>query len=49
MPMRSSPPRANPAHTLRARFIQGVFVPADPVDLAEGSEVTLDIRISLKP
>jgi ribonuclease HI len=43
------PPRANPAHTLRARFIQGVFVPADPVDLAEGSEVTLDIRISLKP
>ena len=42
------PPRANPAHTLRARFIQGVFVPADPVDLAEGSEVTLDIRIALK-
>src|ERR1700733_5942499 len=37
------PPRANPAHTLRARFIQGVFVPADPVDLAEGSEVTFDI------
>jgi len=42
------PPRANAAHTLRARFIQGVFVPSDPVDLAEGSEVTLDIRIALK-
>jgi ribonuclease HI len=42
------PPRPNPAHSLRARFVQGVFVPADPVDLAEGSEVTLDIRISLK-
>jgi ribonuclease HI len=42
------PPHANPAHTLRARFVRGVFVPADPVDLAEGSEVTLDIRIILK-
>jgi ribonuclease HI len=42
------PPHANPAHTLRARFVRGVFVPADPVDLAEGSEVTLDIRITLK-
>jgi probable phosphoglycerate mutase len=41
-------PRTNPAHTLRARFIQGVFVPTDPVDLTEGSEVTIDIRISLK-
>jgi ribonuclease HI len=43
-----APPRANSAHTLRARFVQGVFVPTDPVDLAEGSEVTLDIRMSLK-
>ena len=42
------PPHANPAHTLRARFVRGVFVPADPVNLAEGSEVTLDIRITLK-
>ena len=41
-------PRTNPAHTLRARFIQGVFVPTDPVDLTEGSEVTIDIRISVK-
>jgi len=43
-----APPRANPALTRRARFVQGVFVPTDPVDLAEGSEVTLDIRISFK-
>jgi ribonuclease HI len=42
-------PRPNPLRTLRARFAQGVFVPADPVDLPEGSEVTLDIRIPLKP
>ncbi len=41
-------PRPNPPRTLRARFAQGVFVPADPVDLPEGSEVTLDIRMSLK-
>jgi probable phosphoglycerate mutase len=43
-----APPRAIPTRTLRARFLQGVFVPTDPVELAEGSEVTLDIRISLK-
>jgi probable phosphoglycerate mutase len=40
--------RPNPPRTLRARFVQGVFVPADPVDLPEGSEVTLDLRIPLK-
>ena len=39
--------QANPARTIRARFVQGVFVPADPVALPEGSEVTLDIRIPL--
>jgi probable phosphoglycerate mutase len=43
-----APPRANPPRTLRARFLRGVFVPADPVDLPEGSEVTLDLRIPLK-
>ena len=41
-------PRPNPPRTLRARFVRGVFVPADPVDLPEGSEVTLDLRIPLK-
>ena len=39
---------ANPPRAVRARFVQGVFVPADPVALPEGSEVTLDIRIQLK-
>ena len=43
-----APPRANPLRTFRARYVQGVFVPADPVDLPEGSEVTLDIRMPLK-
>jgi ribonuclease HI len=40
--------RPTPPRTLRARYVQGVFVPADPVDLPEGSEVTLDLRIPLK-
>jgi ribonuclease HI len=39
---------ASPSRAIRARFVSGVFVPADPVDLAEGSEVTLDVRIPLK-
>jgi ribonuclease HI len=43
-----APAHANPPRTVRARFVQGVFVPADPVALPEGSEVTLDIRIPLK-
>jgi probable phosphoglycerate mutase len=38
---RSSPP-------LRARFVNGMFVPAEPVNLPEGSEVILDIRIQHK-
>jgi ribonuclease HI len=47
---RSTPatPRPTPPRTLRARYVQGVFVPADPVDLPEGSEVTLDLRMPLK-
>jgi hypothetical protein len=43
-----APPRANSMRTLRARYVRGVFIPVDPVDLAEGSEVTLDLRIPLK-
>lgn len=43
-----APIRANPSRTIRARFVRGVFVPADSVDLPEGSEVTLDLRIPLK-
>jgi ribonuclease HI len=33
---------------LRARFVNGTFVPAEPVNLPEGSEVILDIRIRHK-
>ncbi len=33
--------------TFRARFQNGVLVPAEPLDLPEGSEVTIDLRISL--
>jgi ribonuclease HI len=46
-----TPPRpahANPSRTIRARYARGVFVPVDSVDLPEGTEVTLDIRIPLK-
>ena len=43
-----APARANPSRTIRARFLQGVFVPAEAVDLPEGSEVTLDLRMPLK-
>lgn len=29
---------------IRARFLNGVFVPDEPLDLPDGSEVTLDLR-----
>jgi ribonuclease HI len=35
-------------HSIRARFIDGTFVPDESVDLAEGSEVLLDLRIPPK-
>ena len=44
----SAPVRANSLQTIRARFLQGVFVPAEPVDLPEGSDVVFDLRIPLK-
>jgi ribonuclease HI len=47
-PPAPAPARANPPRTVRARFVDGVFVPADPISLPEGSEVTLDIRVPLK-
>lgn len=36
--------KKNSSRRLRARFVKGVLVPADPLDLPEGSEVTLEIR-----
>ncbi|MFZ3218058.1 MAG: reverse transcriptase-like protein [Candidatus Acidiferrales bacterium] len=47
-PAPPSPAPGNPARTVRARFVRGVFVPATPVDLPEGSEVTFEVRIPLK-
>ena len=40
--------RPAPSRTLHARFVRGAFVPTEPVDLPEGTEVTLDLRILLK-
>jgi ribonuclease HI len=34
---------------IRAHFVKGVLVPAEPLDLPENSEVSIDIRIPLKP
>jgi ribonuclease HI len=51
MPASTSAPvraRTNSSRTIRARFVQGAFVPTEPVDLPEGTEVTLDLRIPLK-
>jgi ribonuclease HI len=33
---------------VRARFVKGNLVPAEPLDLPEGAEVTLDLHISQK-
>lgn len=39
---------ARSSHPLRARWVNGAFVPAEPVNLPEGSEVLLDVRIQHK-
>jgi ribonuclease HI len=41
-------PREYPSRSIRARFVRGTFVPVESVDLPEGSEVTLDVRIHNK-
>jgi ribonuclease HI len=33
---------------IRAHYVKGVLVPFEPLDLAEGAEVSLDVRIPLK-
>ena len=50
---RAAPALGNPREShssgpLRARFVNGTFVPAEPVNLPEGSEVILDVRIQHK-
>ncbi len=46
----SSPGRSSPAPSrrIRARFVNGTLVPLEPLDLPEGKEVSLDVRIPLK-
>lgn len=41
-------PRQYPSRSIRARFVNGTFIPSESVDLAEGSEVVLDVRIAHK-
>jgi ribonuclease HI len=36
------------SRTIRAHFINGTFVPAESVDLVDGTEVSLSVRIPLK-
>ena len=36
------------ARALRARYVNGAFVPAEPVNLPEGSDVLLDVHIQHK-
>ena len=36
------------ARIIRARFVKGNLVPNEPLDLPEGADVTLDLRISQK-
>lgn len=47
-PSRSSPSPQRPSppshRRIRAHFVRGAFVPLDPLDLPEGTEVSLDIH-----
>ena len=45
-PSASQPPRIS--RSIRAVFSRGVFVPSERPDISEGTEVTMDIRISPK-
>jgi probable phosphoglycerate mutase len=47
-PAPGNPRESHSSPPLRARFINGTFVPAEPVNLPEGSEVILDVRIQQK-
>jgi|SRR5580704_15442697 ribonuclease HI len=44
----AAPKAAPPSLRIRAHFVKGVLVPFEPLDLDEGAEVSLDIRIPLK-
>jgi ribonuclease HI len=45
----SSPRASRPARSvLRARFVRGALVPIEPLDLPEGAEITIELRIPPK-
>jgi ribonuclease HI len=44
----AAPKAAPPSLRIRAHFVKGVLVPFEPLDLDEGAEVSLDLRIPLK-
>jgi ribonuclease HI len=41
--------RPAPSAAIKARFVRGVLVPSDPLDLPEGTEVSLTIRRPPRP
>jgi ribonuclease HI len=41
-------PGPSPTKRFRARFVKGALVPVEPLELAEGAEVLLDLRIAPK-
>lgn len=44
----SSPTSVNDSRRIRARFVNGALIPVEPLNLPEGAEVSLDLRIPLK-
>jgi len=47
--LKPSPTKSPPSsRAIRAHYVNGVLVPFEPLDLAEGAEVSLDLRIPLK-
>jgi probable phosphoglycerate mutase len=47
-PAAASQPRPSPTKRVRARFVKGALVPVEPLELMEGTEVLLDLRIAPK-
>ncbi len=47
-PAVANQPRPSSTKRVRARFVKGVLVPVEPLELAEGVEVLLDLRIPTK-
>jgi probable phosphoglycerate mutase len=46
---RAHEPKPAPSGTIKARFVRGVLVPSDPLDLPEGTEVSLTVSRLPRP